>query len=586
MNSEERNCQNCKQNFTIEPEDFQFYEKINVPPPTFCWKCRFQRRLTYRNERNPFWAVSAKSGKKIFSIFPPESNVTVYDAPEWRSDDWDGLDYGKEFDFSRTFFEQIHELAKTIPRNGPHTEDNVNSEYLINTGWSKNCYLVCNTSGAEDCAYGNAMDACKSCFDCSHIAKCERSYGSFWLKNSYETHFSTRGMDNVSSWFLFGCKGMTNCFGCVNMMNKSYYIFNEPYSKTEYEAKMKEMRLNTWSGFQKAKEEAYAFASKFPVAYLNGIMNKEVTGEYVTESKNVHYGYLVNGGKDLKYVQYLQVPGAEDSYDITIWGERNVRAYENSTCGLGISNSQFLEGCWAEIIDSQYCIACRNISNCFGCVGLKKKQYCIFNKQYSKEEYEVLRNKIIKHMNAMPFIDKQGRIYKYGEFFPMEHALFGYNISLANEHFPLTKEEAEKQGFWWQEVKKAEHTPTILPNDLPDAIEDVPDTITKENLECIKCKNVYRIIPMELEFLKSIKMPIPRQCNNCRHKERISQRAKAFLYHRKCECNGATSLNEVYTNAGKHFHGSTPCPNEFETSHDKSRPEIIYCLECFLQEMN
>jgi len=28
--TENRSCQNCKKNFTIEPEDFGFYEKISV----------------------------------------------------------------------------------------------------------------------------------------------------------------------------------------------------------------------------------------------------------------------------------------------------------------------------------------------------------------------------------------------------------------------------------------------------------------------------------------------------------------------------------------------------------------------------
>ena len=37
--------------------------------------------------------------------------------------------------------------------------------------------------------------------------------------------------------------------------------------------------------------------------------------------------------------------------------------------------------------------------HCFGCVGFKHKQYCILNKQYTKEEYEKLVQKIIKQMN-------------------------------------------------------------------------------------------------------------------------------------------------------------------------------------------
>lgn len=29
-------CQNCKNRFIIEPEDFAFYEKIGVSAPIFC----------------------------------------------------------------------------------------------------------------------------------------------------------------------------------------------------------------------------------------------------------------------------------------------------------------------------------------------------------------------------------------------------------------------------------------------------------------------------------------------------------------------------------------------------------------------
>lgn len=437
---ETKTCQNCKESFTIDPEDFEFYKKISVPSPTFCWKCRFQRRLAWRNERKAFWNISAKSGKKIISMYPQEVGLTIYSEAEWRADDWDGLEYGKEYDFSRPFFEQIRELFGRVPLNGPHTEDDVDCEYLINTGWSKNCYLVCNSTGAEDSAYGNAVDYSKTCFDNSHIQKCERSYGSFWLRNSYQTHFSTRSIDTTSCWFMFGTKGMTNCFGCVNMMNKTHHIYNRPYSKKDYEEKIKSMKLNTWSGLQKAKAEAMAFSLKFPYAYLNGVFNTDVTGEYVSDSKNVHFGYLVNGAKDVKYGQYLQIPGTEDSYDLTVWGDKNNRAYENAISGFGVSNSKFLLSCWAEVIDSEYSIHCRGLSKCFGCVGLKKKEYCIFNKQYSKEEYEKLRAKIVAHMDVMPYVDKKGRVYKYGEFFPTEHSPFGYNISLVSEHFPLTKE--------------------------------------------------------------------------------------------------------------------------------------------------
>lgn len=52
MQSETKSCQNCKNDFVIESEDFSFYEKIKVPPPTFCPECRFIRRLMWRNNRS------------------------------------------------------------------------------------------------------------------------------------------------------------------------------------------------------------------------------------------------------------------------------------------------------------------------------------------------------------------------------------------------------------------------------------------------------------------------------------------------------------------------------------------------------
>ena len=54
MSSEKKICQNCRGEFTLEPDDFSFYEKIKVPPPTFCFDCRLQRKLAFVNERTLF----------------------------------------------------------------------------------------------------------------------------------------------------------------------------------------------------------------------------------------------------------------------------------------------------------------------------------------------------------------------------------------------------------------------------------------------------------------------------------------------------------------------------------------------------
>jgi hypothetical protein len=51
----------------------------------------------------------------------------------------------------------------------------------------------------------------------------------------------------------------------------------------------------------------------------------------------------------------------------------------------------------SDIYYSDNLVACKN---CFGCISLKNKEYCIFNKQYTKQEYEELVSKIIEKMKT------------------------------------------------------------------------------------------------------------------------------------------------------------------------------------------
>ena len=111
---EKRICQNCKKDFVIEIEDFKFYEKIKVPPPTFCAECRIQRRFAFRNERVLHRNKCAKTGKSVISCFSSESPFIIYDRDFWWSDGWNPLDYGKEYDFTRSFFIQFRELLEKI----------------------------------------------------------------------------------------------------------------------------------------------------------------------------------------------------------------------------------------------------------------------------------------------------------------------------------------------------------------------------------------------------------------------------------------------------------------------------------------
>ena len=116
MQAETRKCQNCKADFTIEPNDFGFYEKIRVPPPTFCPDCRRQRRWAWRNNVSLYNRKCDLCGKSVISIYSPDSGLVIYCNKCWWSDKWDPKSYAMDYDFSRPFFTQFRELLQKVPQ--------------------------------------------------------------------------------------------------------------------------------------------------------------------------------------------------------------------------------------------------------------------------------------------------------------------------------------------------------------------------------------------------------------------------------------------------------------------------------------
>ena len=588
MDSENKNCQNCqncKKDFIIEPEDFNFYKKIKVPPPTWCPLCRAQRRFAFRNERKLFRVKDAFAGQDIFSIYPTKSGKKIITQEAWYGDSWDALTYAREVDFSKPFLKQILELEKEVPIYNLNCKLIGNSPYSGNATGLKNSYLCFHSNYSEDCMYGSANDFCKDCVDNSHINHSERCYECFWIQNCYQCYFTIMSVESRNLWFCRGCLGCNDCFGCANLIKSSYCIFNQQYTKEEYENEIKKMNLDSISGIKEARKKARAFWKTQPRKFHQGLKNLNSTGSYVTNCKNVNDSYLIKESENMRYCQHMQVPGNKDCYDSCVWGEYMELDYETCLCGEHSYNLKFCFNCWPTCRNDEYCMDLFSSTDCFGCVGLKKKQYCILNKQYTKEEYEKMVEKIKQHMDEMPYIDSQGLIYKYGEFFPKEFSLFGYNNSIAMQHFPLSKEEVMKEGYRWIEVPHGEYQITKTMEDLPDLISDAGDDILKEVFECSSCQRAYRILKNELIFLKKEKLPLPSLCNDCRYEIRIKDRLTVKLHNRSCMCGGEMDNTKIYKNTKEHLHGNKPCGEKFKTGYAPDQPEIVYCEQCYQQEV-
>jgi len=464
MTPEKKVCQNCKNSFNIEPEDISFYEKLSVPPPTWCPECRMVRRMTSANCWYLYWRNCDKCGKRMMSMYPPSLKITVFCQPCWWGDTWDGTEYAMDYDPTKPFWYQLKELSENTPFVSLETEYLTlkNCDYSNSIAYSKNCYLTYWADYCENVFYSSILNGLKNSADCIRGWESELCYGSIGFAKNYRTFFSDQTESCVDVWFSRNCYSCTNCVGCVNLRGESYCIFNQKYSKEEYEEKIKEMKLDSWQSLQDLEKKAHEFWLSKPYReYSGNTFNVNVSGEYVFWSRNSKEGYIMNYAENSKWCQLLTVASTKDSMDYSGWGNNAELVYESQNTGAHVSSVKFSGFCFPDILNVEYCWWVTAGKNDFGCVNLKRKKYCILNKEYSKEEYEKLKAQIIEDMKKNPYIDNLGRKFFYGEYFPPEFGKFAYNKSNAMKFLPKTKEEIEKEGYRWEEEENTMPKTTI-----------------------------------------------------------------------------------------------------------------------------
>jgi len=578
--NENRICQNCKKDFTIEPDDFGFYEKIKVPPPTWCPECRIIRRMAWRNERTLYHNKCAFSGIPVLSMFAPETGLVVYDRDIWWTDKWDPFDYGVDYDFSKPFFEQFRELFQRVPLANLGNTNMVNSDYANHSVDCRNCHLIFASFTNENVSYSNGIFESKDSLDLYKVGKSEQCYEDVLCNSLFNTHFSYDSEESINSSFLTSCLNLQDCLGCMNLRHKRYSIFNKQYTKEEYEKKRILYDFGSYKVLEKFKEEYKNFLKNQFRRFAFIYKSKNVTGDNVLFSKDSRMIFdIFSEAENSKYI----IHGAmiiRESYDGYGIGARAELAYENVDTGIDGAR-QLFSVINHTCMETHYTYMCYSSKFLFGCVGVRDHDYVILNKKYTKIEYEKLLPKIIEHMNKIPYVDKQGRVYKYGEFFPPELSPFAYNETIANEYYPQTKENAIKAGFKWKEKHERSYVIDIKSEDLPDHIKNTEKSIVGKIIECIhkgtcneQCTEAFKITDMELKFHRKLNITLPRLCPNCRHFERLKKRNPFKLWHRSCMCDKTN-----------HFHGEGKCDVEFETSYAPERPEIVYCEKCYQQEV-
>lgn len=557
-----KKCVNCWKLFQISDTELELLEKFSakinwitqkIPPPTHCPDCRKQRRLSFRNERNLYKRRCDATGKQIISNYSPDKLYKVYWTLERWSDKWNPLEYWRDYNFDKPFFDQFNNLFCEIPQLSLLVYQMENSNFCNNSWQLKDCYLIFWSWTSENCYYWNNYTDCANCVDWLFLNNCQNCYESIDCTNCYKLFYCWWCNNSNSLNYVIDADNSSHCFLSHTVYNKSYYFQNIQYSKNDYFKKVEQFNnLLISEKNKKIKEWENDIIKNKIFPYHLSSWSENISWSGIWNSNNIHFSYDISDWENLYYCDSMA--NATDCMDISLYWNNSSLMYDSIWVWTNSYKILFSKDCVDWCNNLFYCDKCISCSNCFGCVWLKQKEYCILNKQYTKTEYEQLVKNIIEHMR---------KTWEWWEFFPIKHSPFWYNESLAQETYFLSEDKAKSNWFKRQQNEYPINIPEwinmIKAENLSENIESIDESILWKAILCETTWKPYRIIKPELDFYKQRNIPIPRKHPNQRHLERLRKRNHKTLFKRNCN----------------------NCWVEIKSTYSHERPEIVYCEKCY-----
>ncbi len=544
MHTAASTCEYCRRTFELTETDRQFYDRLDVPPPRLCPSDRQRRRAAFRNERNLYVRSCDGTGKRIVSMYSPDKPFKVFDQEYFWSDAWDGIQYGREFDLHRPFFEQFRELQLSVPRLSLFNVQSENSYYTNHSAYNKNCYLGVDLGKCEDVLYSNWMTNSKDCVDCSYSDYCELCYFVLYCVHCYNCDFCTDCEQCRDCYYCYDCHNCENCFGCTGLRGKRYYLHNKFVGREAFEAHLEDRQFS-YLKQQEDWQQFKAIRQTVPHRFASLIQCEDCSGDHLHQCKNAHYAFDSVRLWDCKYM--YECDECKDAYDCYQPGLVEAELIYEIHAGQGQKQSRFMNVC-RQVNECNYCDYCFESSHLFGCVGLRRKQFCILNKQYPEKQYHETVQKLIAHLRSTR---------EWGEFFPFWCSPFGYNESKAQDFFPITKEEAVQKNIPWSSYEAP--IPDGAQTRPEDDIRAISDHIFEKVIKCEETGHLFRIISAELGFYRRKNLPIPLYSSEVRYRYRMALRNPQQLWKRSC----------------------SRCEVTFQTSYAPSRTEQILCESCY-----
>lgn len=550
-----RVCLDCKNEFKIEEKDIDLLKMVRSPAPKLCSNCRHRRRLSFSNYSNIYKRKCDVSGHEELMISPvaPVMPWITYDYDTYYSDSWDPISYGKEINDNETFFDQFLKLLKVIPQPGVRRgADSPNSDFSFYGKHMKDCYYVFGGRRSEDILYGSSIYDSKHVVDSYFIRRVDSSYDNVGTADCYKCKYTYFSSNCLDCDFIYDCRNCQNCFGCVNLRNKNHCIFNEQFTKEEYLKNRMEIDLGSRKVFTEYQNKFWDFMKTNPIRAVRIFNSQDVSGNEIKKSKNCHNVFQIEDSENVRH-SFFVIMQVKDSMDVGFSGhDERIYDSQNTSTSSDVKFSFAVK----ESSNSEFLMSCANCQNCFGCVGLKNASYMIFNKQYEAKEYyeklDAVKTKML--LNE-----------EYGEFFPMSFAPCAYNSSMANIMYPMTEEEVQRRGLYWQVETdvNTKNLKSMKASDLPDNIKEVNDDIYALAIIGENTGKPFKLIEREVAFYKQNGISLPIDTPYSRMIDRFKIFNNFKVSHEFCDsCN--TPIESAYRKV------------------DGFRP---YCEECYKKEI-
>ena len=537
-----RVCGACATEFTLEIGDVEHLKMLRVPPPTLCPSCRNRRRLSYANYSNIYKRKCDAPGHDhiMIAIIPPIMPWVAYDYEAYYGDAWDPFSYGISASASEPFFGEFYKVLKNIPHSGIRRgADSPNSDFSFYGKHMKDCYYVFGGRRSEDIMFGSSIYDSKHAVDAYFLRNVEISYENISTSECYKCFYAYFSSNSIDCEFIYDCRNCQNCFGCTNLRNKNYCWFNEQLSKSEYEKRRASVYLGDRVENKKQKELFWNFVRENPIRAVRVFQSVNVSGNDIKESNNCYDVFQTENSDNVRHA-YFAIMNMKDSMDVNYGGHAE-RLYETQNVATS-ANVKFSFGV-KESNNCEFMMATTNCSNCFGCVGINYASYCIFNTHY---EPDVYWQKLDEIKTAML---ERG---EYGEYFPIGFGPCAYNSSLANIIYPMTESEVKNIGGYWQPDMEVDTSSiqTLSINELPENINDVPDSICSSAIIGELSGKPFRLVPREVAFYKRYHIALPTDTPHQRMLDRYKILNNFRVGHDVCFSCGKDILSAHRTTDG------------------------------------